>query len=310
MNTDMTIIYFAEDGTHTIAIDEGNIETVHPIDMKYMPSGIVKTVNGVEPDATGNVESFHSVSFNFIDGSAFVPGLIQYHGKETMAEIYAYYQEAAIHNVECCRFIMGEDNTMQRRWCTATETLKENGEVTRLRLHFGDDVAPVIMDIVNNKLFFDPDWDPSQVTPDPDGAHQMLVTDASGHEVWETRTHWSEYQQLSLVEENLIKQELFPGMFIYQTQYTPKYPIELGAKCIVELNGTTYESVIQEYGEGGPPCLGNRYLQNKNAFEDTGEPYFFNTLEPGSIVMAVFDSSITAPETVRITGPVQTYVQM
>ena len=115
---------------------------------------------------------------------------------------------------------------------------------------------------------------------------------------------------MALVDETLMKQELFPGMYIYQTQYLPKYPIEIGAKCLVELNGTTYESTIQEYGEGGPPCLGNRYLQNQSAFEDTGEPFFFNTLLPGSIVMAVFASNFTVPDTVSVSGPVRNYVQI
>ena len=39
-NMQMTIVYFDSEGTHTIAIDEGEIETVHKLDPKYLPPDI------------------------------------------------------------------------------------------------------------------------------------------------------------------------------------------------------------------------------------------------------------------------------
>lgn len=142
------------------------------------------------------------------------------------------------------------------------------------------------------------------------GPHQMFVTDAEGKQLWEERTHYSEYLTLPLVDETIQKQQLFPGFYMYSTSYLPDYPLELGAKCIVEIHGVQYECEVLEYGEGGVHCLGNRHLQAASAFEDTGEPFFFNTMFPGSMVTAYFSSSIEAPDTVKITGPVKVYKQI
>lgn len=310
MNTDMTIIYFAEDGTHTFSIDEGLVERVHPIDMKYMPAGVVKSVSGIVPDANGDIRLNRNIPISIIDGTSMVPGLFTMNTACTIKEAINYLRVKGDYDAYVYRIIMNADNTSTIMMYTGYELIDLGSGVYNARVLFGDDICPVIFDAVNNKIIADPDWVAPKESPIPTASHQMLVTDDNGNAAWEDRTHWSEYQQMALVDETLMKQELFPGMYIYQTQYLPKYPIEIGAKCLVELNGTTYESTIQEYGEGGPPCLGNRYLQNQSAFEDTGEPFFFNTLLPGSIVMAVFASNFTVPDTVSVSGPVRNYVQI
>lgn len=123
------------------------------------PAACVKTVNGVEPDENGAIESYHSVSFNFADGSAIVPGLINYYGAETMAELCDYYAKSGMYNVECRRMIMTSDNRVQFRTCIGNEAIKDaDGNITGQRLFFGDDLCPVILDIASNKIIFDPDW--------------------------------------------------------------------------------------------------------------------------------------------------------
>ena len=328
MNTDMTIIYFAEDGTHTFSIDEGLVERVHPIDMKYMPNGVVKSVNGIVPDENGDVETttilpekiLKTVSnmdveedgtvvsnptrcFSIIDGSNYGVPLNNYNLYN--ARELNDSTKLGFVDTKFTRSVMTDDGMISYT-CTKVEVISS----AIRKYHFDDRLAPIIVDSENNTITLDPDWVAPKDPPVPTASHQMLVTDDNGNAAWEDRTHWSEYQQMALVDETLMKQELFPGMYIYQTQYLPKYPIEIGAKCLVELNGTTYECTIQEYGEGGPPCLGNRYLQNSSAFEDTGEPFFFNTMMPGSIVMAVFSSTIAVPATVSVMGPVRNYVQI
>ena len=239
-----------------------------------------------------------------------VPGLFTMNTACTIKEAINYLRVKGDYDAYVYRIIMNADNTSTIMMYTGYELIDLGSGVYNARVLFGDDICPVIFDAVNNKIIADPDWVAPKEPPIPTASHQMLVTDDDGNAAWEDRTHWSEYQQMALVDETLMKQELFPGMYIYQTQYLPKHPIEIGAKCLVELNGTTYESTIQEYGEGGPPCLGNRYLQNSSAFEDTGEPFFFNTMMPGSIVMAVFASNFTVPDTVSVSGPVRNYVQI
>ena len=48
------------------------------------------------------------------------------------------------------------------------------------------------MDIVNNKLYFDPDWTKPADLPNPDAGNHMLVTDAEGQTSWAERTHYVE----------------------------------------------------------------------------------------------------------------------
>lgn len=135
--------------------------------MKQMDAaalGAVKSVNGVLPDENGAIESYHSVSFNFLDGSAVVPGLINYYGTETMAELCDYYASSGIYNVECRRIIMTSGDRARSRNCIGEEIVKDaDGNVTGRRLFFGDDLCPVILDIASNKIIFDPDW----VAPTP-----------------------------------------------------------------------------------------------------------------------------------------------
>jgi hypothetical protein len=118
----------------------------------------------VLPDENGAIESYHSVSFNFLDGSAVVPGLINYYGTETMAELCDYYASSGIYNVECRRIIMTSGDRARSRNCIGEEIVKDaDGNVTGRRLFFGDDLCPVILDIASNKIIFDPDW----VAPTP-----------------------------------------------------------------------------------------------------------------------------------------------
>lgn len=85
----------------------------------------VLSVNGVEPDENGNIESYHSVSFNFVDGSAIIPGLITYYGTETMTELCNYYTQSGTYNVECRRMIMANGSSMRSCNCIGNEAIKD-----------------------------------------------------------------------------------------------------------------------------------------------------------------------------------------
>ena len=147
------------EGTTLFVNDGGSMKQ-----MDVTALGAVKSVNGVLPDENGAIESYHSVSFNFLDGSAVVPGLINYYGTETMAELCDYYASSGIYNVECRRIIMTSGDRAQSRNCIGEEIVKDaDGNVTGRRLFFGDDLCPVILDIASNKIIFDPDW----VAPTP-----------------------------------------------------------------------------------------------------------------------------------------------
>lgn len=152
--TDVDIVEALNDDTTVFVNDNGAMKQLDTDKL-----GTVKTVNGVEPDENGDIKSYHSVSFNFADGSTIVPGLINYYGTETMAELCDYYAQSAVYNVECRRMIMTNDGTIQSRNCIGDEIVKDaDGNVTGRRLFFGDNLCPVILDIASNKIIFDPDW--------------------------------------------------------------------------------------------------------------------------------------------------------
>lgn len=303
--SDVNIVQSMNDNVHVLAEENGEIVKI-PKDATN--KGLVKTINGVEPDEDGDIALIENKTWQAIEMLS-MPGMLNAYGIDA-AEVSYYLRNNVHYHSVFYRFIMKLDGSIEIRPHTHVEVISQDDGTNDIIIYHGDDLAPIIVDVSENTITLDPDWVAPKDTPMPSASHQVLVTDDEGNAIWEERTHWAEYQQMTLLDETLIKQELFPGMYLYQTKYLPKSPIEIGAKCTVELNGIIYESTIQEYGEGGPPCLGNRYLQNQNAFEDTGEPFFFNTMEPGSIVMATFDSSFTVPETVRITGPVKIYTQI
>lgn len=149
--------YFGDDIAPYIIDVEANTITIDPD--WVAPTPCVKTVNGIAPDENGEIASYHSISFNFVDGSAIVPGLITYYGTATMAELCAYYDNSGMYNVECRRIIMSSGNTAYTRNCIGEQIVKDSdGNTTGRKLFFGDDLCPVILDIASNKIIFDPDW--------------------------------------------------------------------------------------------------------------------------------------------------------
>lgn len=159
--TDVELVGALNGAANILINDNGALKQVAAIEFaqKAEIEGVVKTVNGIAPDENGAIESYHSVSFNFVDGSAIVPGLINYYGAEAMAELCDYYAQSGMYNVECRRMIMTNDNRVQFRTCIGNEVIKDaDGNITGQRLFFGDDLCPVILDIASNKIIFDPDW--------------------------------------------------------------------------------------------------------------------------------------------------------
>lgn len=303
--SDVNVVQSMNDNVHVLAEENGEIVKI-PKDATN--KGLVKTINGVEPDEDGDIALIENKTWQAIEMLS-MPGMLNAYGINA-AEVSSYLRDNVYYHSIFYRIIMKLDGSVETRPHTHVNVIRQDDGTDDVIIYHGDDLAPIIVDVSENTITLDPDWVAPKDTPIPSASHQVLVTDDEGNAIWEERTHWAEYQQMTLLDETLIKQELFPGMYLYQTKYLPKYPIEIGAKCTVELNGTVYESTIQEYGEDGPPCLGNRYLQDPTSFEDTGEPFFFNTLTPGSIILGTFASGFTVPDTISVTGPVRNYIQI
>lgn len=264
--TDVDIVEALNDDTTVFVNDNGAMKQLDTDKL-----GTVKTVNGVEPDENGDIKSYHSVSFNFADGSAIVPGLINYYGAETMAELCDYYAQSAVYNVECRRMIMTNDGTIQSRNCIGDEIVKDaDGNVTGRRLFFGDNLCPVILDIASNKIIFDPDWVAPEADPEPTGAHQILVTDAEGKQLWEERTHWADSTlDVVLPEVTIDKKTAYLNDYASYTRN-----LQQGHTYHVVCDGAEYQcspvwnDILYSY------TIGNASLASLGS--DTGEPFFIN----------------------------------
>ena len=49
-NSDMTFVYFAEEGDHTISINDGIVETIVPFDKKYLPPEVIADIEKLSND--------------------------------------------------------------------------------------------------------------------------------------------------------------------------------------------------------------------------------------------------------------------
>lgn len=151
--TDVDIVEALNDDTTVFVNDNGAMKQLDTDKL-----GTVKTVNGIEPDENGEVAFFHSKSFNFADGSLIVPGMINYYGTETMAEVIGWLQSSGTYNVEIKRLVMQTNNDLVNKMCTSYKTYKNDEGGYNAILYFEDDLCPVILNGTNNTITLDPDW--------------------------------------------------------------------------------------------------------------------------------------------------------
>ena len=250
----------------------------------WSAENVVKAINGAVPDESGNVETFHSVSFNFIDGSAVVPGLIQYYGKETMQELCSYLAASGQYNVECKRLVMSANNGVRTYHSIGDEIVRDaEGNISGRRLYFDDDLCPVILDIASNKIVFDPDWVKPAELPMPDAANQMLITDGSGQATWAERTHYAEVQKVVAHPMYTYTGTSANGLGKF-TQGLSK-----GQECVVIHNGSAYRCIVNYNDILCTPTLGNAALGDVG--DDTGEPFFVNNTGGGEQMCFIYFST-------------------
>ena len=122
------------------------------------PKIAINTINGKAPDENGELSTFQVQPFVFIDGTSVVPGMFQYGGATPISDIIDMLRNNNQYHVDCKRLIMGKSNSMTIRSYTAHEfVLDENSQVIGAKLHFGEDLCPVIIKY-DNTITADPDW--------------------------------------------------------------------------------------------------------------------------------------------------------
>ena len=135
-------------------------------------AGTVKSVNGVIPNENGNIEfgkllktvtsadaeqdgtviSNPTRCFNIVDGSNFGIPLNTYN-QYTAEDVNKTFKQGFI-DFSFSRSLMLKDGGMIDYYCTKVEKINKD----KWAYHFGDNLAPIIVDSINNTFELDPDW--------------------------------------------------------------------------------------------------------------------------------------------------------
>lgn len=199
-------------------------------------AGTVKSVNGVMPDENGNISSTIVKQIAIVDGSAVIPNNINYYGYETIEEIANMLRDTVGYDVTILRYCMlpgGKTRVVEH---TDYEFIMENGKTVGVKVFHGDDLCPFILDVVSNKITFDPDWVAPAAMPETTEAHKQLVTDAEGKMAWEDRLAYSTLEEQIFIEEAVWDgtQLVFPVSVVNAND---------GDRIIVYIDGVAYPGV-------------------------------------------------------------------
>lgn len=119
--------------------------------------GAVKTVNGIEPDENGDVFTEDLADICIVDMTDVIPGKINMNYRnKSYAEIIdmlarggSNVRGAIVSRV--CLLSTGEQPVY-------TATAYDPYALNKMRIHFGDNLCPVIIDAEANTITLDPDW--------------------------------------------------------------------------------------------------------------------------------------------------------
>lgn len=155
---DTTMVIDFDDGRAPIIVDATtNTITLDPD--WVAPTACVKTVNGIEPDENGEVKATELIQFT--DYSAIVPGRILYGGTYTMQEIVDKLFNGEHQRYKVVISILNPMNGIRTdRKVTAYEQIVTGDDrlLTGVKLYYGDEACPIILDGVSNTITLDPDW--------------------------------------------------------------------------------------------------------------------------------------------------------
>lgn len=335
--SDVNVIESAGETTNLLAEENGEIVKVA---RNNAFNGLVKSVNGIMPDENGNISSYHLKKIQFADGSAFVPGLITPYYTETISEIVDMLRGAEVR-VIFERMNMHRDGTMDIRNQIGHEFISGNDNI---KVYFGDDLCPIILDSANNKMIFDPDWvAPVEPIPAPATAqvgqtiavksvdenskptewemvdtlpkcstsHQHLVTDGSGVAKWEDRTHYKEYEVVYTWEGE--RDFYQPPLEAYYSIWWNDWP-SAGMTYKITLDNVDYICTAKR--PGTVTYMGNAhilYVTGDGEWEasvgiediDTGEPFCMLAGEDITTVNTLYTDSA---HTISIHALVEKYV--
>ena len=232
------------DGSAPIIVDASN-NTI-TLDTNWTaPANSVKTINGVAPDENGEVTITDAEKVSIVDMTAIIPGRLQCSYPD-YSELYRRLvnEYGRFYTIE--RVIMLPTGD---QYCLRATRYYPMGN--KLKVYFGDDVCPIIIDTENNTITLDPDWTaPAEVALKSDveilrnsEANQQLVTDSEGNVKWEDRLAYYTEEEKTLVAECTIPEN-------YNFMITSLFEASDRTPCRVILNGQSYTGICSNPKNG------------------------------------------------------------
>lgn len=160
--SDVNIIESMSDNAHVLVEENGEIVKI-PKDATN--KGLVKTINGTEPDADGDVEIRIPIVISIIDGSAVIPGNINNYSGYSVTEIVNFFRTGVPVNL--IRMCIGNESVHSVPH-TASDNINNGDNTFSIRVYHGDNLCPLIFNEANDTITFDPDWvAPAEPIPAP-----------------------------------------------------------------------------------------------------------------------------------------------
>ena len=224
----------------------------------------VKTINGVLPDESGDIQIPTVDVVQFMDLSG-MGGPIQCN---MTAEQVVRNKTGKNKLVVYRRIDLASD--VSTDYYTHTYTALGT---SAMRIDFNDGKAPIIVDGEANTITLDPDWVAPKTIPEPTAPYQYLTTDAEGNKIWEDKLAYA-YQERTIIHEGFTvpegKNMLYGGIPAIVN------PIQEGNEYTVIWDNIPYACKAETKEASLGTSLGNLALLN-SAYSDqnTGEPFLF-----------------------------------
>lgn len=251
----------------------------------------VLSVNGVEPDENGEIET------DYVCKAAFYVSGGTVTCDKTFLELYNAILKPKVCSTE---FVYIDDDVspysrFELTYIDQPTVPKNSGSGIKVInvCHFGDTVAPIIIDPETQSFYLDPNWvapaEPITELVQADWNENDETSDA----YVKNRTHYKTYEVTTFIDD-----EAFP--FDYFGMGFGTLPVELefkvGETYTVIWEGTTYECVCKE---DDAKYVGNFSILKYTA-ENTGEPFLITPL-------AVTTKAAGTSHSIKATGPLAVY---
>lgn len=161
--SDVNIVQSMSDNAHVLVEENGEIVKI-PKDVTN--KGLVKTINGAEPDENGDIALIENKTWQAIEMSS-MPGMLNAYGIDA-AEVSSYLRDNVYYHSIFYRIIMKLDGSVETRPHTHIDVIRQDDGTDDVIIYHGDDLAPIIVDVSENTITLDPDWvAPAEPIPAP-----------------------------------------------------------------------------------------------------------------------------------------------